>query len=207
MIVVAARLHDEVEDAGLEAAEFGGHAGGLDFEFLDGFEGDGGFTVVAAAIGDGAGAVEEDFLRRGGGAVDVGGPGTAGDAGGELIGEVFGVAGAGEAQGQVSESGVGERGADLWGVCLDAVDGGFDFDGLYHGADVEFGVNAKDVSDTQFDVGEDEFLEALSLDCDVVGAGGEVGEVVLADIVGDCFSDAVGGGEAQGDLRTGDGGA
>ena len=137
----------------------------------------------------------------------MGGPGTAGDAGGEFIGEVLGVAGAGEAQGQIDESGVGERGADLGGVGLDAVDGGGDFDGFDHGADVEFGVDAEDVSDAQFDVGEDEFLEALGLDGDVVGAGGEVGEVVLADIVGDGFGDAVGGGEAQGDLRSGDGGA
>ena len=37
---VGAGLHDVVEDAALAAAEFGGHAPGLDFDFGEGFDGD-----------------------------------------------------------------------------------------------------------------------------------------------------------------------
>ncbi len=74
---VGAGLHDVVEDAALAAAEFGGHAPGLDFDFGEGFDGDGQGGEVAASVDGNGGTVDEGFIGEVGGAVDAAAKGVS----------------------------------------------------------------------------------------------------------------------------------
>ena len=97
-------------------------------------------------------------------------------------------------------SDVGRGGVDLGGA-------GFDADGVGDGADGELGVDADGLRGADIDVVGFGFLEAGFFEGEGVGAGGDLGEEVVAGGVGEGF--AAEGGIVAGDADggAGDGGA
>ena len=120
---------------------------------------------------------------------------------GHQLGEAAGI------EGEFLNLGAVDGGADVGRGGVDLGGAGFDADGVGDGADGELGVDADGLRGADIDVVGFGFLEAGFFEGEGVGAGGDLGQEVVAGGVGEGF--AAEGGIVAGDADggAGDGGA
>jgi len=216
--LVAAAGGDEVDGAAAGATVFGFKVRRLDFDGLEGFLADGLFGEVGAEEGAGVGIVEVGAVDHDVGhalaaaAVDgEGGVGGAADVGAGEEEDLAGVVAAGAAgeggeilEGLFIEEGAAGGGAEAAG---DVVDGLGDGDGAGDGGDGELDIELEGGADGDFESGAFVEGEAGGFDGEVIVAGGEPDEAVVAGVVGGGFAGALAVGEEGTDAGVGDDGA
>ena len=214
MELAGAALGNHGDDAAVGAAVLGVEGGTDDLGLLNRVDAGGG-NKAAPIAGGGGDAVDEDeaplaassveretvVVLVGGGAGDAGADG--GDAGGG-VNENERVAGV---DGELGDHGGGESNFFVGRLGINADGGSFHLNALADVAEGELGVDFGHLGGLEIDGGDLIFFEALHLDFEAVGAGGELGEVIEAVLIGENVSGIVSGVVLEVDLRAGEGGA